>query len=150
VLPFVSVANPQICEASLALKFWRTTSGKAGEIPSFEQFFVDGAEEHLLAFVISFGVSEECKRRGLDKLLKIPSVRAMVGLGMSFIYRTAVERKAPKSSALRDLQHAVCAAAAADIFVTHDEELAFLLRRVPIKDFRVMRLRELSEDTLEQ
>jgi hypothetical protein len=111
---------------------------------------VDGAEEHLLAFVISFGVSEECKRRGLDKLLKIPSVRAMVGLGMSFIYRTAVERKAPKSSALRDLQHAVCAAAAADIFVTHDEELAFLLRRVPIKDFRVMRLRELSEDTLEQ
>jgi hypothetical protein len=65
-------------------------------------------------------------------------------------FATLPERKAPKSSALRDLQHAVCAAAAADIFVTHDEELAFLLRRVPIKDFRVMRLRELSEDTLEQ
>jgi hypothetical protein len=109
-------------------------------------FFRDGAEEHLLPFIRSFGVAEKCERRGLDKLLRIPSVRAMVGLGMSFIYRTAVEGKAPKGSDLRDLQHAPAAAAAADIFVTHDEELAFTLGRVPIKGFRVMGLHELLEE----
>ena len=72
----------------------------------------------------------------------------MVGLGMSLIYRTAVERKTPKGSASRDLQHAVCAAATADCFVTHDEELALLLDRVPIKGFRVMRLSVLLDNFL--
>jgi hypothetical protein len=54
---------------------------------------------------------------------------------MSLIYGIAVEGKVPKGSDSRDLQHALCTAAAADIFVTHDEELAFLLHRVPIKGF---------------
>jgi hypothetical protein len=114
-----------------------------GQIPSFEQFFHDEAESHALAFAKSIGVAEECERRGLDKLLKIPSVRMVVGHGMSLIYRIAVDRKAARGSTARDLQHALCAAASADVFVTHDEELAFLLHRVPINDFRVMNLREL-------
>ncbi len=76
---------------------------------------------------------------------KIPSVRAMVGVGMSFIYRTAVEKKSPKGSDSRDLQHAVCAAAAADVFVTHDVDLSLLLHRVPIKGLRVLRLHQLLE-----
>jgi hypothetical protein len=100
----------------------------------------------VFAFAKSFGVAEECERRGLDKLLKIPSVRIMVGHGMSLIYRIAVDGKVARGSAARDLQHALCAAAAADVFVTHDEELAFLLNRVPIKGFRVMRLCELFEE----
>jgi hypothetical protein len=41
--------------------------------------------------ILGVAVAEECKRRGLDKLLKIPSVRVMVGHGMSLIYRIAVE-----------------------------------------------------------
>jgi hypothetical protein len=120
---------------------------KAGEIPSFEQFLEEGAEAHALAFVKSFGVAEECERRGLDKLLKVPSVRIMVGHGMSLIYRIAVDGKVAKGSASRDLQHALCAAAAADVFVTHDKELAFLLHRVPIKGFRVLRLHQLLAET---
>ena len=119
---------------------------KKGEIPSFEQFFEDAAKEHVLAFIQSFGVSKECERRGLDKLLRIPSIRAMIGLGMSFIYGIAVEKKSPKGSDSRDIQHAVCAAAAADIFVTHDDKLTHLLRRVRIRGFRVMRLDELLKD----
>jgi predicted nucleic acid-binding protein len=131
-------------QTAMALQEFRKTS----EIPSFEQFFEDGAEAHALAFVKSFGVAEECERRGLDKLLKIPTIRVMVGLAMSFIYRIVAEEKAPKkSSASRDLQHAACAAAAADIFVTHDVELAFLLHRVPIKGFRVLGLHQLLEET---
>ena len=72
----------------------------------------------------------------------------MTGAGMSFIYRAAVERKSPKGSDSRDLHHAVCAAAAADIFVTHDE-LAILLDRIPSKGFRVMTLHKLLEDMTE-
>ncbi len=115
------------------------------EIPTFEQYLESGAEEFALAFARSFGVAEECRRRGLSNLLKIPSVRAMVGVGMSFIYRTAVEKKSPKGSDSRDLQHAVCAAAAADVFVTHDVDLSLLLHRVPIKGLRVLRLHQLLE-----
>ena len=121
------------------------------EIPTFEQFFIDGAEERLFDFISSFHVAEECKLRGLDKMLLIPSIRAMVGFAMSFIYRIVVEKKEKRrrGSNLRDLQHAPSAAAAADIFVTHDKEFAFLLGRVPIKGFRVMGLHELLEDTLD-
>jgi hypothetical protein len=116
---------------------------RTNQIPSFEEFFADGLEAQVLAFVESFGVAEECKRRGLDKLSTIPSIRALIGLGMSFMYRTSVERKSAKSSAARDIQHAVSAASAADVFVTHDEELSFMLHRVPIKRFQVLRLHEL-------
>lgn len=116
---------------------------KANGIPSFEEFLEDGMEAQVLAFVESFGVAEECKRRGLNRLSRIPSIRALIGLGMSFMYRTSVEKKSPKSSAARDLQHAVCAASAADIFVTHDEELSLMLRRVPIRGFQAMRLNQL-------
>jgi hypothetical protein len=115
------------------------------EIPNFEEYYESSAEEYALAFAQSFGVAEECKRRGLNNLLKIPSVKAMVGVGLSFIYRTAVEKKSPKPSDSRDIQHAVCAAAAADVFVTHDADLSLLLNRVPIKGLRVMRLHELLE-----
>ncbi len=88
-------------------------------------------------------MAEECQRRGLDKLIKIPSVWGTVGVGMSFVYRTAVEGKAPRSSTRRDLQHVTCAAAAADIFVTQDDELNLLVSRVPLRCIRVMNLRQL-------
>jgi hypothetical protein len=81
-------------------------------------------------------------------MLRIPSMRAMVGFAMSYIYGIVVERITPKRSDLRDFQHAQ-SGAAVDILVTHDKDFAFLLGRVPIKGFRVMRLRELLEDTLD-
>jgi predicted nucleic acid-binding protein len=118
------------------------------EIPTFREYYEISAEEYALAFAQSFDVAEECKRRGLNNLLKISSIHAMVGVGLSFIYRTAVEEKSPKPSDSRDIQHAVCAAAAADVFVTHDDDLSLLLSRVPIKGLRVMRLHELLEEAV--
>jgi hypothetical protein len=90
---------------------------KSSEIPSFEQFFIDGAEERLFDFIRSFDVAEECKLRGLNKMLLIPSIRAMVGFGMSYIYGIVVEKKQKgrRGADLRDAQHAPSAAAAADI-----------------------------------
>ena len=117
---------------------------KARGIPSFADFLADGMGAQVLTFVESFDVAEECKRRGLDKLSSIPSIRTLVGLGMSFMYRTTVEKKSPKSSTSRDIHHAVCAAAAADVFITHDSELSYLLNRIP-KGIRAVRLRQLLE-----
>jgi hypothetical protein len=121
---------------------------EGGEIPSFDQFLKEGSEAHARAFIKSFDGAKECERRGLDRLLKIPSIRIMVRHGMSLIYRIAVEekRKVATGSSSADLQHALCAAAAADVFVTHDKELACLLHRVPIKGFRVLRLHELLDE----
>jgi hypothetical protein len=119
------------------------------EIPSFEQFFQDEAESWAFAFAKSVNVciAEQCARRGLGKLLKIPSVQIMVGHGLSLIYGVAVDGTRVKSSDGQDLQHTVCAAAAAaDVFVTHDKHLAFLLNRVPIRGFRVKCLSELLEE----
>jgi len=116
---------------------------KQGNVPIFEEWFKDSAEQWVLPFIKSYGVAEECQRGGLDKLLKIPSVWGTVGVGMSFVYRTAVDRKAPRSSARRDLQHVTCAAAAADIFVTQDDELNLLISRVPLSRIRVMNLLQL-------
>jgi len=113
-------------------------------IPSFGDFLADGMGAQVRAFVESFDVAEECKRRGLDKLSNIPSIRALVGLGMSFMYRTTVEKKSPKSSTSRDIHHVVCAAASADVFITHDSELSYLLNRIP-KGIRAVRLRQLLE-----
>ncbi len=62
---------------------------KANGIPSFEEYLEDGMEAQVLAFAESFGVAEDCKGRGLDKLSRIPSIRALIGLGMSFMYRTS-------------------------------------------------------------
>ena len=119
---------------------------ESGEIPTFGQWFEESAGDWARVFTKSFGVADECERRGLANLLRIPSIRAMVGLGMSFIYRTAVEGKAAKGSATRDLQHVVCAAAAADIFVTHDAELIALLSRARVDRLRVAGLGDLLAD----
>jgi hypothetical protein len=119
---------------------------KRNEIPPFEEYFANGAEEFARAFARTFSVAHECERRGIDKLLKIPSVFTMTAAGMSFIYRTAVEKRAVRGSDSRDLHHAVCAAASADIFVTHDADLTILLNRIPGKCFRVLRLHELLDE----
>jgi len=116
-----------------------------GEVPTFAEYFNNGKELFARTVADSFGLAEKCEDRGLSNLLRIPSLATMVRLGMSFIYRTAVEGKRPRSSASRDLQHAPTSAASSDFFVTHDGELALLLKRVPIPSLRVVRLDELLQ-----
>jgi len=123
---------------------------EAGEVEVAQDFELERAMEALVLALglrmIRTAMSDPDPEQAWAKtILKIPSVRAMVGAGMSFIYRTAVEKKSTKGSDSRDLQHAVCAAAAADFFVTHDDKLSRLQRRVPFNRFRVMRLHQLLE-----
>ena len=116
---------------------------KMGQIPTFEEWYNECWRDYLMAFLEDCGVTEQCRGRGLDNMMKIPSLGAMIGFGMSYVYGVAVERCTPKGSDSRDMQHVVCAAAAADVLVTHDEELSRLLGRVPVRGLRVMRLQEL-------
>jgi hypothetical protein len=114
-----------------------------GEIPDFEQYFHEGVTDFAVMFAKSHGVADGCVQHGIQNLVKIRSIRAFLGFSMSLIYRRVVEQKKPKIGAARDLQHVPSAASAADVFVTHDEELRLLLGRVPIRGFRVATLEEL-------
>jgi hypothetical protein len=70
-----------------------------------------------------------------------------VGASLSFVYAAGFEGRREKPSDSRDVLHATLAAAAADVFVTHDNPLReHLLPRVPIKAFRMLRLPDLLEE----
>jgi hypothetical protein len=116
------------------------------EVPAFERYLGDHCESVARSIARRVETEGRCERFGITNLLRLPSVRITVGLSLSFIYRVAVEGKTPKRGASRDLQHAPPAAAAADVFVTHDGELAFLLSRVPMRAFRVMTLHQLLDE----
>jgi hypothetical protein len=112
-------------------------------LPTFEQYHDAQSEKVARALARRVGVEEDCARRGFSNLLKIQSVRLTVGLTLSLIYRSAVENKSVNRGSSRDLQHGPPAAAAADVLITHDRELATMVARVPMRRFKVKTLREL-------
>ena len=66
---------------------------------------------------------------------------------LSFVYAAGFEGRREKPSDSRDVLHATCAAAAADVFVTHDGPLReHLLPRVRLRGFRMLRLPELLDE----
>jgi hypothetical protein len=119
-----------------------------GMFPEFAGIFAIAAQDSAYRMATKVDRAEKCKGRGLEQFLSVRSVRMAVGLGLSVIYRRAFENKKLKRplGTSRDLQHLACAAAAADAFVTHDGDLTVLARRVPIRGFRVLTLRELLDE----
>lgn len=99
--------------------------------------FAEGLAEHE-------GVLDECKKRGILGLLEIKSVRLWAGASLSLTYGQTFEGRTPKIGDSRDIMHVILASAA-DIFVTHDEDFAKVLVRIPIKGFDVVNLRGLLE-----
>jgi hypothetical protein len=118
---------------------------KTEQVPNFYDYFQSQVETVARDLAKRVGVESPCEARGIEALLKVRSVRITAGLGLSFIYRTAVEGKKPRIGISRDLQHA-SVASAADVFITHDRELGNLLQRVPMKGFKVATLGELLRD----
>jgi hypothetical protein len=119
-----------------------------GVFPAFPEFFDVTASSFAVALARKGGRADECENRGLEGFLAVRSVRMAVGHAMSIVYRRAFENRKLRRSlgTSRDLQHSPCAAASADLFVTHDRELAELVRRVPMRRFRVCTLRELLDE----
>jgi hypothetical protein len=96
-------------------------------------------------FANRVGQLEGCQRHGIEGLLRIPVIRMAIGASLSFSYASIYERK-PERGDSRDILHATLAAAAADVFVTHDEDLReFLLPRVGVPGFRAVTLPELLD-----
>jgi len=103
---------------------------------TFEQYWEDAAQRA--------GVLDECRTRGIESLLEIPSVRMAVGSALSLIFAQAREKsaQAPRRQDSRDLQHAVMAASRATVFVTDDGKLLRTIKRVPMTNFEAVRLPE--------
>src|SRR6266851_187515 len=119
----------------------------AAQSPTFEWFFDEKAVAVAESFADRVGLLDECRSRGIDSLLAISAIRMAVGASLSFVYAAGFERRREKRSDSRDVLHATLAAAAADVFVTHDNPLREeLLSRVPLQHFRMMRLPDLLEE----
>jgi hypothetical protein len=86
------------------------------------------------------GVLAACRKRGVEGLLLIPSVRTAIGVTLSFIYGQAFEDWASGDSI--DFLHAPSAAATAEVFVTNDTHLREAIVRIPLNDLRPMSLSE--------
>ena len=115
------------------LKKWRK------ETP-FPRFWGQWAESWAESFATASGVLAECKKRGIQDLLEIPSVHMGVGIIVAHLYNYFVEGKKPERSDSIDWLHASAAAATTDRFVSHDKRLRRLCDLVSLDDFQALLL----------
>lgn len=109
---------------------------------SFHDYFQRVAGATAERFAHRAGVLDACRERGIPGLLKIKSVRAAVGVALSFAYGQTFEGWPIPAEGAVDILHVPSAAATAEIFVTDDSRLRAALERVGLDDLRVMNLAE--------
>jgi len=118
---------------------WEIIVANLRRNPTFQEYWEAGAVDFTEGLVPPDSL-EACRMRGFDGLLEIRTVRLAVGALMSLIFAQIVgeglQSRTPQRGDAYDLWHAILASGA-DVFVTYDERLAGLLRRVPVDDFRV-------------
>jgi hypothetical protein len=107
---------------------------------SFAEYFDLGAQTFVERVIERRGLLSECKRRGIDGLLQIRSVRMMVGETLSYLYGLTFEERSASLGDSIDMLHTVSAAAVAETFVTDDATLRRLVARVPLEGFEVLDL----------
>jgi len=116
-----------------------------GRHPSFKDYWKRLAATFAEGFAAHVGVLGACKKRGINGLLELRSLRLAVGMNLSLAYAQTFEGRTPKTGDSRDIHHSVLASAA-DKFVVHDKEFRRLLSRVPIEDFEVTGLNDLIRE----
>jgi hypothetical protein len=109
---------------------------------SFDDCFELTAAPIAASYAQRAGVLEVCRERGIEGLLEIKSLRAAVGISLSFIYALTYERTVLTTLDAADFLHAPSAAASAEIFVTNDPRVRAVVERVALDDLRVMSLTE--------
>lgn len=114
-----------------------STRNKLDSVPSFDQFWDSLKLDFARELAQESGMIEEYKYKNLNGLLEIRSIRLCVGWSLSYIYGQLFEGVKPKKGDSRDMKHSVLASAA-EIFVTHDKELAGLLKRISLENFKVL------------
>lgn len=121
-----------------ALAEWEQIDADRRRTVTFEDYWKAGAAQWAEDFAAPVGLAAACRKRGLDGLLDVRTVRFCVGATMSWIFSIIVgdqPRQAHRNDGY-DLWHALLASAA-DVLVTGDERLAALLARAPLNGFRV-------------
>src|SRR5262249_50436698 len=91
-----------------------------------------------------FNVLSQCKKRGIPGMLQITSIQLYVGSNISLAYAQIYEGHSPRIADSRDMDHAVLASPA-DVFLTHDDELARRLSRIETRGFQVLKIGTLFE-----
>jgi len=103
---------------------------------TFDQFWESMKRHFVRGLVERTELSEQFRFINMNNLINLRSVRLWTGWSISFVYGQLFEKRKPKPSDSRDMKHAVLASVA-DIFVTHDQDFAELMERIPIENFKV-------------
>jgi hypothetical protein len=111
--------------------------GEMEHIPTFKKYWEMLKIDFVKSAIEKVGILDKFKYRNIKGLLEVRSVRVWVGWSISYIYGQIFEKRTPKIGDSRDMKHAVLESSA-DIFVTHDRDLAKLIGRIPIKKFTII------------
>jgi hypothetical protein len=114
-----------------------TISSPSSGWTSLGQFFDAAALPALETLSKLAGVADACRGRGLAGLLKIKSVRMSLGAALTSSYQQATTGTEVDSTTLH---HPVCAAAAAEAFVSDIAANREFLARLPIEGLEVASL----------
>ena len=108
----------------------------------------DGATAEIMArdFADRLNVLPECEERGLDQLLRVPTVRMTLGYTLHAWYMQIIQQKTSfQPSDAMDSRHATCAGAVGNI-VTTDRRFRAAIEHVPDHGVRVRSLNELVSE----
>jgi hypothetical protein len=117
-------------------------ANKLDFVPTFSQYWDSLKYDFARGLIEEVGVLEKYKYKNINALLEFRSVKLCIGWMASYIYGQTFENRRPDRGDSRDMKHAVLASAA-DIFLTHDGDLADLMKRIPIENFEVCDLQDL-------
>jgi hypothetical protein len=143
---FVGALKEARCQKELLLAETRrlAESGELAASPfdeaSFDEYLSRNAPAILQALAARAGVDEECKRRGIDALLGVKSVRMWAGGLTALAYERNVEAQPWREDDFGELMHAVAGAAAGEMFVCGDARGVAPFSRAAVHDLQVMDL----------
>jgi hypothetical protein len=115
----------------------------------FQEYYERNAPEAAAALAEHAGVGADLRRRGIDALLALKSVRMWVGTALSLAFTLSLEARPARAEDANEITHAVSGAAAADTFVTADVRALAWLSRVTIDGLRTTDVKGFLTQTVE-
>jgi hypothetical protein len=114
------------------------------EVPTFEENYRELAVEFVRSTIRKSPYKQECEEKGLDDLLRVPSMNSMVGAQLSIIYANTYQNRLQSQGDSRDVQHVQLASAVGSL-VTEDAGLLKVVRRMDSPYIKAMKLDDLLQ-----